>query len=335
MIPTRARAIGLSILVLVGLLGMPASPAAAAPCPWGTQCNAVVLVAPKTGDVLSGTVALEATAKQVTPDRGNIYKVEWWLYHPSFKEQTPENSEGKILLYEATAPSSGTRLDGTWKGTWTVTGTMTTRDGAYDLPGTRTYTLPNDGRQYFIEAHVLDDEWVRTWGGPSGRTGPANVTINFGGGTPPPSPPPPPATGDVQVGTGKYALAGTDIYRAADTLVRYNRSATQTVSPANQWGTEAAVVNGKVSDVRSRNSGAAAMPIPSGGFVLSGHGKAQDFLNSFAKIGTAVTMPGQTPPPTPPPTTPPPDATADDATATTPPTTRPRRRHRRRRPRTR
>ncbi len=173
---------------------LPLGRAEAAPCPWGTQCNAVRLIQPASGAVLSGSVALQATAQQVTPGRGNIVKVEWWLYHPSFTEQTPQNGEGKILLYEAMAPSSGTRLDGTWTGSWTVVNRMTTRDGAYDLPGTRTYTLPDDGRPYAIEAHVLDEEWVRTWGGPSGRTGPADVTIDFAGPAPPnpaPTPAPP------------------------------------------------------------------------------------------------------------------------------------------------
>jgi hypothetical protein len=118
----------------------------AAPCPWGTQCIAVNLTAPTANAVLSGTTALGATARQTQPARGNVVKVEWWLYHADFIRQVPENAEGKILMTEVMAPSSGTRLDGTWTGSWTVPADRrtTTRDGAYQLSGTRTYTLADD-----------------------------------------------------------------------------------------------------------------------------------------------------------------------------------------------
>jgi hypothetical protein len=136
----------------------------AAPCSWGTQCIAVTLTAPTADAVLSGTTPLGATAVQTEAARGDVVKVEWWLYHADFSSQVPENGEGKILLTEVMTPSSGTRLDGTWTSSWTVPADrrVTTRDGAYQLGGTRTYTLPTTG-DYRVEAHVLDEEWVRTW----------------------------------------------------------------------------------------------------------------------------------------------------------------------------
>nr|MCU0300924.1 hypothetical protein [Candidatus Nanopelagicales bacterium] len=79
---SRRPSILLSALALLaGLALVPLASAQAAPCPWGTQCNAVTMVAPTSGAVLAGTVPLEATARQTTPDRGSIVKVEWWLYH--------------------------------------------------------------------------------------------------------------------------------------------------------------------------------------------------------------------------------------------------------------
>lgn len=192
-----SRFVGIVVLVTILVAGL-VQPAAAAPCPWGTNCITVNLVAPASGATLRGTVPLEATARQDQPaQRGNIVKVEWWLYHPSFQQQVPENEEGKILLFESTTPASGTRLNGTWRGSWTVARSMTTRDGAYQLPGTRTYTLP-DAPGYSIEAHVLDEEWERTWGGPPGRSSSTPVTIDFG--SDPPPPPPPPPSGDVNIG---------------------------------------------------------------------------------------------------------------------------------------
>ena len=186
------------LLVLTTLIVLPAN---AAPCP-GADCSAVELTAPTAGATLSGTIQLEATAVQLEADRGDIVNMEWWLYHPSFAVQVPENEESKLLLDEASAPSSGDRTDGTWSGTWTVSRTVTARDGAYMLPEpTRTYTLPEDDGQYRIEAHVLDDQW---WadnpapGGPPGRTPAVAVSISFGDEPAPPAPPP--ADGVVDLG---------------------------------------------------------------------------------------------------------------------------------------
>lgn len=175
-------------LALLTSLVIPALPAHAAPCPWGTQCLSATLISPSTTttSTISGVANLETKAKTTQPIRGKIIKVEWWLYHPSFKEQFPANEEGKVLLAETMNPSSGTSNDGTWKGSWNVSNKITARDGAYSVPGTRTYTLPQDGRSYKIESHVLDEEWARTWGGPPGRT--AAATVQFGSSNPTPPP---------------------------------------------------------------------------------------------------------------------------------------------------
>ena len=148
--------------------------------------------------------------------------------------QNPNNEEGKVLLDERVnqPPSSGTLTNGTWRGSWAIPAgrSMTARDGDYQHAGLRTYSLPLDG-QYSIETHVLDAEWDRTYGGPPGRSGQKNVSVNFGSG----GAPPPPSGSNVQIGTASFPLSGTNIARAAGTLVRYTGTAR---SPANQWGFE-------------------------------------------------------------------------------------------------
>ncbi|MDQ0118033.1 hypothetical protein J2T22_001210 [Pseudarthrobacter defluvii] len=298
-----AAALSLAVLIAPSAL---ITSAHAAPCPWvevgPTVCIDVQLIAPKDGDVLTGTVALESNARQLQAPRGNIVKVEWWLYHPSFLQQNPNNHEGKILMTETLAPSTGTRLDGTWRGEWTVPDnrSVTTRDGDYEHPGNRTYTLPATGT-YKIESHVLDEEWTRTAGGPAGRTPPITVTIPGGS-----TEPPPPVVNDstATINGQSRPINGTDIYREADFLVRYTRTASQTTSPANQWGAEAAVVAGKVTEFNDRQTtGAPGLAIPDGGFILSGHGQSREWLIANAQVGATVTSPassGTAPPPPPP-----------------------------------
>lgn len=294
-----------TVLIVVGVV----SPASAAPCPWGTQCLSATLVTPVSGATLSGTVALEARAQVTQPERGTIYSVEWWLYNTDFTRQVPQNGEGKVLLAESFTPSSGTVSNGTWKGTWTVPAskTITARDGAYDLPGTRTYTMPASG--YKIQAHVLDQEWVRTWGGPPGHSADAPVAIDFGGGAPPVTPSPTPSTpvqaNQVRIGAATRNLDGTNVYRATGQLIRY----TGTKSPANQYGVEVAVgADGKVASVSAFKVG---MTIPSGGYVLSGHDDSADWLLANAPVGATVQIGGTAPPTTPPTTAPP---TSSDVT---------------------
>ena len=120
----------------------------------------------------------------------------------------------------------------------------------------------------------------------------------------------------IKVGTAFRQVDGTNVYRTTNTLVIYDRSGGQTVSPANEWGFEAVVVNGVVTQVADGQKG---LPIPANGYILSGHGTEDTWLFNNAKVGTAVTLPGGTPPPTTPPTTAPPTTPPTTAPPTTPP----------------
>jgi chitinase len=108
----------------------------------------------------------------------------------------------------------------------------------------------------------------------------------------PPVVPPvtPPVEGDkVTIGTASYPLAGTDIARQADALVVYT-SKTGAATTTNQWGAEAPVVGGKVQSVSDRQStGGPGVAIPQDGYVLSGHGKAREWLLAQAQVGDTVT----------------------------------------------
>ena len=74
--------------------------------------------------------------------------------------------------------------------------------------------------------------------------------------------------------------------------VNLTQVSAQTASPANQWGAEAAVVNGVVTDVRDQyTTGPAPMPIPDGGVVLSANGVARTWLLAHAIIGQPLTVP--------------------------------------------
>ena len=288
-----------SVTLAAGVLLVAAAavPAQAAPCPWSLTptCVTVSQPDPPSAAVLSGAVTLRATAKQNEPARGNITHVEWWLYHPSFRTQNPNNEEGKVLLDERVfqPPSSGTLTDGTWRGSWTppASRTMTARDGDYQNPGLRTYTLPAQG-PYTIETHVLDAEWDRTYGGPPGRSGGTSVTIDFGTGAPAPAPSTPQ---DVRIGSAAFRLTGTNVYRSTGALVRYTGAGT---SPANQWGFEVSLAGD--GTVLARSAYRPGMAIPSGGSVLSGHDAAAEWLQTNAVVGATVTLPSSsTPAPTP------------------------------------
>ena len=101
------------------------------------------------------------------------------------------------------------------------------------------------------------------------------------------------AGGTVFAGGATYPLAGTDIVRAADQLVSYTYQPGQTSSPANRWGAEAAVKDGIVTKISDRQAtGAAGMPIPVGGSVLSGHGAARLWLLAQVHVGQVVWYPG-------------------------------------------
>jgi len=103
------------------------------------------------------------------------------------------------------------------------------------------------------------------------------------------------ATSTVTASGQTLALAGTNIYRAANTMVMYTPAKGATTG-ANQYGYEAAVVGGVVTKVEN---GIGNMAIPTNGYVLSGHGTAKTWMVTNVKVGVTVTLDGAvTPPPT-------------------------------------
>jgi hypothetical protein len=99
---------------------------------------------------------------------------------------------------------------------------------------------------------------------------------------------------------------GLNVYRSTNFLVRYT-PAYGASTKTNQYGFEAAVVDGKVTKIQDLVGNIA---IPSNGYVLSGHGTSRTWLKAMAQVGDTVTLNGSTPPPSPSPTptttTPPP-----------------------------
>lgn len=102
----------------------------------------------------------------------------------------------------------------------------------------------------------------------------------------------------VQVGSASYALAGTNISRGASEIVRYTRTADQTATPTNQYGVEV-VINSTTNQVVSVNdrlsSGSTTgTTIPSGHYVLSGHGVGSGYAGQWlldnATVGSVIQL---------------------------------------------
>lgn len=90
------------------------------------------------------------------------------------------------------------------------------------------------------------------------------------------------------IGNEGYPIAGTNIERTDDQLVRYT-SEQGDVSPANRWGVEIAVVDGVVTALRDRRTDdSSPLPVPDGGVVLSGHGAARSWLANHAMVGVQI-----------------------------------------------
>lgn len=125
--------------------------------------------------------------------------------------------------------------------------------------------------------------------------------------TPPPAPPPAPqpvtATA-VRIGTAAYPVAGVNVPRLADQLVVLTGQPPALTS-TNQFGTEVTVQGSKVTRTNDRQplNNTQGTPLVADGYLLSGHGKARDWLITNAKIGTDVVLTvGPVPTPTPAPT---------------------------------
>lgn len=100
--------------------------------------------------------------------------------------------------------------------------------------------------------------------------------------------PPPPTvvypTTSITVGPDTRAITGTDVYRSSGALIVYTGKLGPTTE-TNQYGFEAAVVNGVVTKVEDKVGN---MAIPDGGYVLSGHGDSRLWLLARVKVGTPV-----------------------------------------------
>jgi hypothetical protein len=90
----------------------------------------------------------------------------------------------------------------------------------------------------------------------------------------------------VTIARQKHSLAGVNTYRCRECLVQYTRAVGVTTG-TNKYGTEVAVVDGKVIEIVN---GVGDMPVPRGrgNYVLSGHGEAGLWLRNVAVIGAEV-----------------------------------------------
>ncbi len=87
----------------------------------------------------------------------------------------------------------------------------------------------------------------------------------------------------------EIALDGTNIHRAANTLVLYKDKASTSTNP---YGAEAIIdAEGKIIEIK-RNIGNST--IPEGGFVLSGHGTKNTWIANNLKVGAYVELVGTT-----------------------------------------
>ena len=108
-------------------------------------------------------------------------------------------------------------------------------------------------------------------------------------------------------GATLHAVAGTNVNRNTNEIVRYTRTSTQTRTPTNQFGVEVSVnsASNKVTAVNNRlaTGNTTGTAIPSGTYILSGHGTgsgtAGQWLLNFAAVGRLVTLniKTSTPPP--------------------------------------
>lgn len=79
--------------------------------------------------------------------------------------------------------------------------------------------------------------------------------------------------------------------RGPDQLILYRDP--ETITETNEWGTEVQVGSDDIIDAvndRQASGSGTGTSIPSGGYVLSGHGTARQFLNTWATVGATVTL---------------------------------------------
>ena len=81
-----------------------------------------------------------------------------------------------------------------------------------------------------------------------------------------------------------YELTGVDVPRGQDQLVLYTPAGSGHASPASRWGVDVAVAGDAVTEARDRTADPAdpgPVAIPAGGYVLSGHGAAAEWLRAL------------------------------------------------------
>jgi hypothetical protein len=158
--------------------------------------------------------------------------------------------------------------------------------------------------------------FVGTWTDPAGNrlvSGPDGVVLVTADAPPPPTPVPDPVPDGVNVvriGSATYPLAGVNPTAASnppgapypgargpDQIVAYQRPVT--VTATNVYGREVCVIDGVVRGDLTVTKTA----VPGIGYVLSGHGKAADWLTKYALPGATVQLgvaaPGPSPMPDP------------------------------------
>lgn len=83
-------------------------------------------------------------------------------------------------------------------------------------------------------------------------------------------------------------ISGYNVVRQTDFLVVYNKGSR---TGTNKWGTEVAV-NNNGTVVASPVYGVGNMPIPSGCYVISGHGASSDWIKNNIKKGDGIDISG-------------------------------------------
>ncbi|MBY0403296.1 MAG: family 10 glycosylhydrolase [Cyanobacteria bacterium] len=74
-------------------------------------------------------------------------------------------------------------------------------------------------------------------------------------------------------------------FRASHQLIIYDKNYGQTKTGTNEFGFEVTVENGRVTNIEGSNS-----TIPENGYVLSGHGRARNWLIANATLGAKIQM---------------------------------------------
>lgn len=93
--------------------------------------------------------------------------------------------------------------------------------------------------------------------------------------------------GVTKIGKGiHHSIDSFNGQRGKDHLCVYNQGKK---CPTNEWGAEVAIINGKAQNAVY---GVGKMEIPQGGFVVSGHGKAADWVLEKIKKGCKVSING-------------------------------------------